>query len=115
MDTKKFAEKWIRDWNSHDLEKILKHYTEDFEITTPMIKIALGNDTGTLKGKKSIREYWEKALKKFPELEFTLFDVTRGVNSLVLYYQSVMDKKAMEVMFFDSENKIYKVIAHYSD
>ena len=115
MKIKEFAEKWITDWNSHDLEKILSHYTDDFEITTPMIKMALGNNTGTLKGKQAIREYWKKALEKFPDLEFKLFDITKGVNSVVLYYQSVMDKKAMEVMFFNNENKIYKVIAHYSD
>ena len=115
MNKNEFAEKWISDWNSHNLEKILSHYTDDFEITTPMIKMALGNDTGTLKGKQAIREYWGKALEKFPDLEFTLFDVTKGVNSIVLYYQSIMNKKAMEVMFFDNENKIHKVIAHYSD
>ena len=115
MDEKEFAQKWIKDWNSHDLDKILSHYTDDFEITTPMIKMALGNDTGKLKGKPAIREYWSKALEKFPDLNFKLFDVASGVNSIVLYYQSVMNKKAMEVMFFNDENKIYKVIAHYSD
>lgn len=115
IDQNKFAQNWIADWNSHDLDEILSHYTDDFEITTPMIKMALGNDTGTLKGKQAIREYWEQALQKFPDLEFKLFNVAQGVHSVVLYYQSVMDKKAMEVMFFDDDNKIYKVIAHYSD
>ncbi len=115
MEIKEFAKKWIADWNSHDLEKILSHYTEDFEITTPMIKMALGNKTGTLKGKQAIREYWKKALEKFPDLEFKFFDATKGLNSVVLYYQSVMNKKAMEVMFFNEQNKIYKVIAHYSN
>ncbi len=115
IDKNEFARKWIADWNSHDLNQILSHYTDDFEITTPMIKMALGDNTGTLKGKVAVREYWTKALEKFPGLHFELFDVAQGVNSLVLYYQSILGKKAMEVMFFDPENKIYKVIAHYTD
>lgn len=115
IDKNEFAQNWIADWNSHDIQRILSHYTDNFEITTPMIKMALGDDTGTLKGKQAIREYWEQALQKFPDLEFKLFDVAQGVHSIVLYYQSVMDKKAMEVMFFNDNHKIYKVIAHYSD
>lgn len=38
MNGRKFAEKWIISWNSHNLDDILSHYSEDIEITTPMIK-----------------------------------------------------------------------------
>ena len=48
-----FANDWIESWNSHDLDRILTHYSDDFEITTPMIKIFLGIDTGTLQGKQN--------------------------------------------------------------
>ena len=114
MDEKKFAKDWIDAWNSHNMDKILFHYADDFEIITPMIKMALGIETGTLKGKAAIRDYWAKALEKFPDLKFELYDVTKGINSIVLYYKSVLDKKAMEVMFYDKNGKITKVIAHYS-
>ena len=50
-----FAAEWISAWNSHDMETILGHYTDDFDITTPMIKVALGQDVGTLYGKPAIR------------------------------------------------------------
>ncbi len=32
-----FAREWIESWNSHDLERILAHYTEDFEMSSPLI------------------------------------------------------------------------------
>ena len=32
-----FAEDWIAVWNSHDLEAILSHYTDDFEMSSPLI------------------------------------------------------------------------------
>lgn len=48
-----FAKTWIQAWNSHDMNAILNHYSEDIEITTPMIKMALGEGDGSLKGKRS--------------------------------------------------------------
>ena len=32
----KFTEDWIASWNSHDIESILEHYTEDFTIESPL-------------------------------------------------------------------------------
>jgi ketosteroid isomerase-like protein len=30
-----FAEEWIAAWNSHDLDRILSHYADDFEMASP--------------------------------------------------------------------------------
>ena len=109
-----FAEIWIEAWNSHDLDIILSHYSEDIEITTPMIKLTLGEGDGSLKGKDAVADYWKRALDKMPDLYFELYDVTEGVNSVALYYKSVMEKKAVEVMFFNEEGKVNKMIAHYT-
>lgn len=115
MEAKKFAEKWIESWNSHDLEDIMKHYAEDIEITTPMIKLAGGIESGSLQGKEQVKAYWKKALDKIPDLHFELADVTSGVDSVALYYKSVMNKMAIEVMFFDENGLVKKMIAHYTD
>ncbi|TDW51491.1 SnoaL-like protein [Flavobacterium sp. 270] len=115
MNANKFAEEWIKSWNSHDLEDVMKHYTDDLEITTPMIKLAGGIESGSLSGKENVKEYWAKALAKFPDLKFELIDVTSGVNSVALYYKSIMDKKAVEVMFFNENGLVNKMIAHYTD
>lgn len=115
MDTKQFAKEWIEAWNSHNLEEILIHYTEDIEITTPMIKMALGSDDGTLKGKTAVADYWKRALEKLPDLHFELYEVTEGVGCVSLFYKSVLEKKAVETMFFNEEGKIYKMIACYTN
>jgi len=114
MDSKKFADDWIKAWNSHNLENILRHYSDDIEITTPMIRMALGIDHGSLKGKKEVAAYWQRALEKFPDLHFELYEVTTCVNSVALYYKSVMDKNAIEVMFFDENGKVNRMFAHYT-
>lgn len=115
MDAHKFAEVWIKSWNSHDLEDILSHYSDDIEITTPMIRMALGVDNGTLKGKTAVADYWKKAIEKLPDLHFELYEVTTSIDSIALYYKSVMNKKAIEVMFFNEEGKVNKMLAHYTD
>lgn len=114
MDAQKFAKDWIAAWNSHDLDVILEHYTDTIEITTPMIKLAAGIESGSLKGKEAVRNYWEKALERIPDLHFELVEVTQGVDSVALYYKSVMDKMAVEVMFLNENGKVYKMIAHYT-
>lgn len=115
MNAQKFAEAWISSWNSHDMEDILKHYSEDIEITTPMIKLAGGIESGSLKGKEAVADYWNRALAKIPDLHFELVDVTEGVDSVALYYRSVMNKMAVEVMFFNEEGKVNRMIAHYTN
>lgn len=115
MNTAKdFAAEWIAAWNSHDLERILNHYSEDIEITTPMIRMAAGIDSGTLKGKIAVRQYWRKALDKITDLHFELIEVTEGVGSVALYYHSVMGKKAIEYMFFDAAGKVNRMFAAYT-
>ena len=114
MNAEKFAEEWIESWNSHNLEDILSHYSKNIEITTPMIKLAGGIDNGTLKGKDAVADYWKKALIKIPDLKFELIDATESINSIAIYYKSVMNKKAIEVMFFDNNGKVNKMIAHYT-
>jgi ketosteroid isomerase-like protein len=114
MNVKKFAEEWIAAWNSHDIDRILSHYSDDFEITTPMIKVAMGLELGTLKGKGNVKKYWEQAFKKVPDLRFNLKDAAEGVGSIAIYYESVFGKMAIEVMFFNNEGKVNKAIAHYA-
>jgi hypothetical protein len=55
MEPKEFAKAWIASWNTHNLEDILDHYSEDVEITTPMLRLAADIDSDTLKGKESVR------------------------------------------------------------
>jgi len=93
----------------------MQHYSEDIEITTPMIKLAGGIESGSLVGKQSVKDYWNKALTKFPDLHFELIEVTSSVNSVALYYKSIMNKMAIEVMFFNDKGLVNKMIAHYTN
>jgi ketosteroid isomerase-like protein len=115
MKLNEFAENWIASWNSRNLENILLHYAEDVEISSPMIKLAAGMESGSLKGKPAVAEYWSKAMSRIPDLHFELLDATEGVNSVALYYKSIMNKRSIEVMFFDEAGLVNRVVAHYTN
>ena len=48
-----------------------------------------------------------------PDLHFELLDVCAGVNSIAVYYKSVMDKLALELVEFDAVGKVGRVVVHY--
>lgn len=108
-----FAAEWIEAWNNHDLDKILSHYADDFEMSSPYITQIAGESSGILKGKVQVAAYWAQALKRMPDLHFELLNVLAGVNSLTLYYQGVRGLAA-EVLHFDEAGKVVKAYAHYS-
>jgi len=114
MDIKNFAQAWLQAWNNHDIEGVLSHFSEDVEVTSPMIKIATQGTESRLLGKEAVREYWTIALSRFPELKFELICITEGVDSVALYYKTVLDKTAIEVMFFDERGLVNKMNAFYS-
>src|SRR5262245_37430241 len=84
-----FAEEWIAAWNSHDLDRILAHYVDEVEISSPLIVERMNESSGTLRGKAALRPYWTKGLEAKPPLKFELLAVHAGVDRLGLAYRSV--------------------------
>jgi len=107
-----FAADWIDSWNQHDLERILLHYTDDFEMSSPRIIVVAGEPSGMLKGKAAIGDYWTKALQLAPNLHFDLVATLVGVNSITLYYNGVRGPSA-EVFHFNQDGKVTRAFAHY--
>lgn len=111
---RRFAGEWIAAWNAHDLERILSHYTDDFEMSSPVIVQLMGEPTGTLKGKAAVRDYWTKALDRLPDLRFELVDVYAGASSVVIHYRGPRGLSA-EAFWFNSEGKVDRAAAHYTE
>jgi ketosteroid isomerase-like protein len=109
-----FAADWINSWNSHDLERVLSHYADDFEMSSPVIIEVAGEPSGILHGKAAVRAYWSAALKHIPDLHFELISVLVGVRSITLYYKGARDRLAAEVFHFGSDEKVTSAFAHYA-
>ena len=111
-----FAQTWVDSWNSHNIDKILDHYTDDFVIETPMASKLFPESKGMVKGKDDVKKYWLIGLERIPHLKFKIIDTLLGVNSLTVYYiNTATNKKSVEVMSFNNENKVNKVIVNYSE
>ena len=109
---KKFAQEWVTAWNKHDLDEILAHYSEDFEMSSPVIRQLANEPSGILRGKSAVRAYWARALAKFPDLHFELLNILVGANSLVIYYRGHRGLAA-EVFFYNEQGKVNRAYAHY--
>lgn len=114
QDAQAFAQEWVDSWNSHDLDRILSHYADDFQMTSPFIVQLMNEPSGTLKGKEKVRAYWASALKRIPDLHFDLIEVLTSVDSITIYYHAVLGKRAAEVLCFDENGKVKRAIAHYN-
>ena len=112
QEANEFAQHWIESWNSHDLDKILSHYTDDFVMSSPVIVSAMNEPSGQLKGKEIIRVYWSKALAKYPDLRFEKLHVLIGAGSVTIIYNGVRGLSA-EVFHFNDRGKVYAAYAHY--
>ena len=110
----RFARDWIDAWNSHDLERILTHYEDDFEMSSPIITALVGEPSGKLRGKSAVGAYWAKALQKAPDLRFELVTALAGVDSLTVYYKGHRGLCA-EVLHFSPGGKVRAAFAHYAE
>ena len=111
---RRFATDWIAAWNSHDLQRILSRYEDDFEMSSPVITELVGEPSGKLRGKTAIGAYWAKALQKAPDLHFELVTALAGVDSVTVYYKGHRGLSA-EVLHFGPSGKIRAAFAHYAD
>lgn len=108
----RFAVEWIAAWNARDLTRIMSHYADDFEMSSPVIVKLTGESSGTLKGKADVGAYWAKALSLNSTLYFELMEILTGVNSITLYYRGHRGLSA-EVFHFNANGKVARAYAHY--
>jgi hypothetical protein len=114
LNAKEFAADWIAAWNSHDLDTILSHYSPDVVLTSPVAAKILNDESGTVRGKTALRNYFKLGLEAYPNLHFELRDVMQGLSSVVLFYINQKGTKTAEFMEFDANSKVIRVVANYS-
>lgn len=101
-------------WNSGDIDRIISHYEEAIEFTSPVIVQLLGDESGQLRGKENVKSYLLKGLATYPTLKFELIEVLSGISSLVIYYANHRGSHTAESMEIGSSGKVVRVVANYS-
>jgi ketosteroid isomerase-like protein len=99
-DAERFAAQWADDWNSHDLERILAHYTDDVVFASPRLVEIMGDPKGEVRGKDALRAYWARGLEVLPDLHFVVEDVRASVDTIVINYRNEQGRAVAEVLTF---------------
>jgi hypothetical protein len=100
---RRFVERWLDAWNSHDLERVVRVYADDVVFSSPVVAGLLEGSSGVISGKVALREYFEAALRRFPNLHFELLDHYVGIDVLVINYRNHRGGLVNEVLQFDGE------------
>jgi SnoaL-like domain len=103
-----FAKEWIAAWNSHDLDRILSHYVDDFEMSSPLIIERKMDPGGVLRGKAAIRGYWALGLAAVPPLRFELIDVHVGISTIGILYRSIGRRRVIELLTFNEDKEVIR-------
>jgi steroid delta-isomerase len=111
-----FAERWIANWNSRDIDAVLMHFADDAEFASPLARQFAGRSE--LRGKDELRAYWQAGMARIAALEFTLdrasWDERR--RELTVVYEARLNgeaKRACEIMQFDSSGRQIRGEAFY--
>jgi hypothetical protein len=107
-----FAAAWIAAWNSHDIERILSFYADDFVFTSPFLVQFMPETGGRLQGRAAIGASWSKALAARPDLKFEPVAVLKGLHSLVIHYKGLGGALKAEYFVFDKAGKVIESHAH---
>ena len=73
-----FANSWLDAWNSHDIERVLEHYSDEFVMASPTARQITGSCDGVLIGKTGLRDFCTTVFQEIPTLRFDLLAVGVG-------------------------------------
>jgi ketosteroid isomerase-like protein len=91
-----FARAWCADWNSHDLDRIVAHYTADVEWASPVAERMTGS--ARIAGRDALRAYFDSGLQLLPDLHFTVESVRAGIDAVVIDYRNERGQAVSEVL-----------------
>ena len=113
-DARAFADAWVAAWNRRDLDEIMSHYAKGVRLTSPLVTRRYGRSDGTLRGRKTLREYFEIGLRQVPELRFELRSVLTGPAGLAIVYARENGALVVETLALTKGGKARRVRAYYS-
>lgn len=99
-EARRFADEWVAGWNSHDLDRIMRHYSADVTFSSPVAARIIEGSDGTVRGIEALRAYWAEGLRRIPDLKFEIIDVYAGIDTVVLNYRNQTGRLVNEILTF---------------
>ncbi|MBL7850550.1 MAG: nuclear transport factor 2 family protein [Cyclobacteriaceae bacterium] len=85
-EIKGVASRWIDAFNKKDLDGLLCLYDEQAEHYSPKLKIRHPETRGLIKGKATLRQWWQDAFERLPSLHYRLLRLTAEDNRVFMEY-----------------------------
>ncbi len=90
MTSSEIASKWLQAFNQHSLEDLLSLYADNAEHFSPKLKIRKPETKGLIIGKQAMREWWQDAFDRLPELTYLERTITADSNRVFMEYTRVV-------------------------
>jgi ketosteroid isomerase-like protein len=86
MLQEEIALKWFAAFNSHNLEDLLALYHDKAEHFSPKLKIRRPETKGLVTGKAALRDWWQDAFERLPELHYKVTSLTANNDRVFMEY-----------------------------
>ena len=86
QENEAIAYKWFEAFNAHNLEKLLSLYHTDAKHFSPKLKIHKPETKGFIVGKNALREWWQDAFNKLPNLNYIVSLLTANNKAVFMEY-----------------------------
>lgn len=78
--------KWFESFNAKALENLLALYADDAEHFSPKLKIRKPETKGLVKGKETLRAWWQDAFDRLPTLHYKVTSITANEYRVFIEY-----------------------------
>jgi hypothetical protein len=108
------ASHWYDAWNAHDLDRIVSHYAADLLFTSPLVRLRLGREDGSIRDLASLRAYFAVGLTASPNLHFRPAALLHGVGNFTMLYHGAAERLVAETIWPDAAGKITRANVTYT-
>ena len=92
------ATKWFQAFNDHNLEQLLALYHNEAEHYSPKLKVRQPETNGLVKGKATLRAWWQDSFDRLPTLSYSPTTFTANEQRVFMeYVRSVENEEHMLV------------------
>lgn len=110
------AQKWINAFNTKDIEALLNLYHVEAIHYSPKLKVAQPLTNGFIKGHSALREWWQGAFDRLPELHYHATNFISNEQFVFIEYIRKVpgedDIKVGEVLEIENQKIIASRVYH---
>jgi hypothetical protein len=116
MNTLQIANKWLEAFNTKNINALLNLYDVHAQHYSPKLKIAKPQTNGLISGHNELREWWQGAFERLPQLHYESKNIVCNNDfAFIEYLRQVpgeMDLMVGEVLEINNEKIIFSRVYH---